>query len=481
MAADCAWSLARGGSVGLAAVLGGSVLRAALCGHRGWAARAAWALLLLPYLTPVLLVAYGYRGPAMLLIHHPVLRELGYDVVLWMRLMPVAVLALHFAPAAVSPQALHCHRLLGAGGARAGRGLRAALAMVLHGPLRGWVAGFGVVFLLAFGEFEMASLFDLRPWTVALFDAQPGHLPLVESLRLAALPAACQAVVLLGVLALLFGGARRPSAEAGQARPAGRPWVRRLGMGYLALAALAVAGVPLWVVLSGAAEGLSSALRGFALSSNVGSSVLFGAAGALVAYVGAGFFLHWEGERPLGKRGLLLALGACVPGLTGALVLALLVLAAFQLPGLKALAGSPVPLIVCLGLMLLPLALVLRALLHALRPGESVHAARLLAAAPAARVRARGARILRMLFSRGRFWLVFLLFCWGYFDLTASAILAPPGTNSVFVLLHNQMHYGGGPVLSAMVLIAFLVPVVLLLIGRGGLKAARWGWVLAHG
>jgi hypothetical protein len=58
---------------------------------------------------------------------------------------------------------------------------------------------------------------------------------------------------------------------------------------------------------------------------------------------------------------------------------------------------------------------------------------------------------------------VFLLLCWGYFDLTAGSLLAPSSMTPVFVRLYNLMHYGESTVLSAMVAVVMLVPVLLLL------------------
>ena len=57
-----------------------------------------------------------------------------------------------------------------------------------------------------------------------------------------------------------------------------------------------------------------------------------------------------------------------------------------------------------------------------------------------------------------------LLFCWAYFDFTASSILAPIGLTAVFVRLHNLAHYGQTAVLSAMMLAAFATPAALLLL-----------------
>ena len=56
-------------------------------------------------------------------------------------------------------------------------------------------------------------------------------------------------------------------------------------------------------------------------------------------------------------------------------------------------------------------------------------------------------------------------------DFTASSILAPVGLTPVFVRLHNLAHYGQTAVLSAMMLAAFLAPV--LAVALGGV-VGRW-------
>jgi ABC-type Fe3+ transport system permease subunit len=79
-------------------------------------------------------------------------------------------------------------------------------------------------------------------------------------------------------------------------------------------------------------------------------------------------------------------------------------------------------------------------------------------------VRGRAGRLRWRLDLRARFWVFFLLFCWAYLELSASAILAPPGHTTAVVRLYNLMHYGRSQVLSAMVLAALLVPLLVVLI-----------------
>jgi hypothetical protein len=143
-----------------------------------------------------------------------------------------------------------------------------------------------------------------------------------------------------------------------------------------------------------------------------------------------------------------------VPGLLGALVLSLIVLALFQIPALRPAYDTLVPLLLALTLLLLPMALLLRWILDATRPGSAVFIASQLDHREG----------LWRLDGRRRFASWALLFCWAFFDFTAASILAPVGFTPVFVRLHNLMHYGQTAVLSAMVCAAFATPLAVLLL-----------------
>ncbi|HUT37275.1 MAG TPA: hypothetical protein VNE39_27585 [Planctomycetota bacterium] len=466
---DYACALARAFGIAAGAVLMGVAVRAAIASCPRRLARLLWLVHIVPFLTPVLLVGYAWSRYASSLIHYPAWNQALYTLLVWLRLTPVATLILHFAPSAMSPEATWCHKLLGKrmGGCVDGWmnvGERQSsnhpflqsspLLFWLHSSGRAFAVAFVVVFLLAFGEFEMASLLCIPSWTVTLFDAQAGGLALGESLRMAA-PGLLIGVALLGLgLWLLFTAPTRGIRPAPARSAMGR--AARSLVGLYLLAALAVATLlPAWLVLEGAARGLGLLPETLALAKEVMASVVFGLAAAACAY-----WLSVIGCRLSGCR-CAIAAALCIPGLLGALVLALLILALFQLPGLRAAYDTPIPLVVALTLLLLPFALVLRMLVSALRPGEASHAARLLTASSESKLARGGRRVLWHLEGQGKLAVAFLLFCWGYFDLTASAILAPSQMAPVIYRLYNFMHYGQTAALSTMVLVCFAVPFLL--------------------
>lgn len=387
---ECGWTLLRALVVGAFALALARPVCALIANARPARRRAAWALLLLPFLTPVVLVGYAYANFSLSLVHHPTLNELLYGVLLVVKLTPVAVVVLHFAPSGLSSEAIHCRRLLhgkwghstfssrgqpvDASATRATRKSRMSpfsdrLAFFVHGPARKACVAAAVVFLFAFAEFDMASLLNVTAWTVSLFDAQVGGLPLAQSLRLASLPILCEAVLLVAVLTVLFGGTRGARLNPERPKPihgaaAGLLWL------YLTVGLGLATVVPLTIVLKGGVLGLSVLKENPGVSADIGTSVLFAGVAAVVAYLAAGWFSQQAGARSQTKRRLLTAFVLSVPGLLGALLLGMLVLGLFQFTALRAAYDTPLPLVVTLMLILFPFAVLLRVLLHAFAPGQ---------------------------------------------------------------------------------------------------------------
>jgi iron(III) transport system permease protein len=467
----------RAGAVGGLGVAGGLALRRLPLSTGPGRRELVWVLLLAPFVTPSLLPGYAYSNLSLALIRHPLLNELLYAGLLLLKLAPVAAAVLFLAPSFVSDQALHCRRLL-----RERRGAAdgpvSYVRFLAHGPLRAWAVAFGLVFLLAFSEFEVASLFGIRRtvWTVPVFEEQAGGLALWITLGMIRLPVACEFAVLLFVFAVLATAAPGPGLQVLQT--VGRaPFRTALGWCLAAFALLAVTLVPAAVVLRGGILGAATVARDLAFAREVGAGLLLGLGAAACAYLGAGWFCRRAVSSASGRVGrLAAALAVSVPGLTGALVLSLVAVAVFSRPVARRLYDTPVPLLGVLALLLLPLALLLRLLLDALRPASDLHVASLLAESRDPRVRRRRRRLVWELIATRSFWAVFLLFCLAYFDLTASAVLCPSGMTTATVRLYNLMHYGRTPMLSAMVCFAFAVPVMMMMLAGGaGRLLARWG------
>ena len=411
---------------GLAIALAGG-LAAWLGAQRGRAEKWAWALLLAPLFTPPLLISYAYARVA--ITAPPWGRELLYLAVLALKLAPVAVLVATLLPSPLSAAARHLYR------AQARPNTGQLLLFHLRGAGEGLRLGAALVFLVAFADFELASLWSLRSWTVTIFDAQVGGLALGDTLRLAALPL----FVEIGVLALL--ARRRPAAV--KAPPVLAPDRRHAPWIYLGAVSLVVTVLPLVLIAGQAAAGLRSLTEHFVLGREIGVSMLFAAAAAICAQALASL-------APLRFARTLAA-----PGLLGALVLALVVLALFQTPPLRWAYDTPLPLVLALTALLLPPALLLRALWQ--RRSPALHLA----------MQSAHPQLRWHLHTRPRALALGLLFGWAYFEFTASSILAPIGFTPVFSRLHNLAHYGQTAVLSAMLLAAFAVPILAVLLAGG--------------
>lgn len=428
------WTLLRALAIGFAALTIGGWLARALAGLRGPRRTAAWTLLLAPMLTPSVLVGYVLARGSLASGVDTRWSETFYAAVLLLKLAPIATVARALIPSPATPASQHCYRLLGP--QPRARTWRFRFQAAGRGP----AIAFTLVFLLVFTEFELAALCNVRSWTVALFDAHAGGLPLAGSLRLAALPAVIGAIA-LAALWLSIRGASPALVSRAESAP------RALSVSviaYLATAVVCVSVVPLTRILSQAAPGFVALVETFSLGTDLAASATFalGASGAV-----------WLVVRHLARWPARAAIGS-LPGLLGALVLSLLMLGLFQVPILRTAYDTLLPLLLALTLLLVPPALLLRWVLDAARPASAVFIAGQL----------HHRELVWRLDGRRRFAAWALLFCWAFFDFTAASILAPVGFTPVFVRLHNLMHYGQTAVLSAMVCAAFATPVAVLLL-----------------
>lgn len=388
----------------------------------------AWGLVLAPFFTPPLLVSYALSKFAMALLVSSWGHEALYIGVLALKLVPVAVVLRVLSPSSLTAEAWHAFRLLPP--TPWWRTMRFRLRAAGHGP---WIVG-GLVFVLAFTDFELASLWGIKTWTMRVFDAQVGGYTLGATLQLAAWPFGVQLCVLTAIAL-----ARREWPGAPEEGSPKTNWVNWV---YPAVSASAVCLLPLLIVAGQAVSGIPSLLENFVLGQELGASAAF-ALGAAAAATAIAVFA---------RRSSMITLVLVAPGLCGALIVSLLLLALFQLPLLRMLYDTPLPLGLALTLLLLPLAFLLGALW--LRTSPALHIAR----------QAGSGRLIWELATRPRAIASGILFCWAYFDFTASSILAPNGFTPVFVRLHNLAHYGQTAVLSAMMLAAFATPILVLLL-----------------
>ena len=442
--------------VGVLAVAAARLVRTLLADRRRPVRRVAWTLLLAPYFTPVLLTGYAYANFSLSLIHHPILNTIFYSALLCWKFTPIAAVILHFTPTPISAEAIHCRQLT-SGSSKFGDWA----FLMRSGCLAGPAAAFAVVFLFAFAEFEMASLMVVKSWTVALFDAHAGGLALGESLRRMLGPLLCEAIAIATAFVVL--GRRQVIPTR---RIEGNCASRWFAWCYLVIAFVLVLAIPAAMVLWGTIRGFGLLMENFVLSREILVSLLFAAGASTLA----GLAVFWLGVAARGRSigsifCKVILVAAVFAGLFGSLVLSLTVLVAVQLPGLISLRDTPVPLVFTLGLVLLPMALVLKRVLELTAHRSALHLTTLMQKSRAVR------ELTWKLSTSGKFWVMVLLFVWAYWDLTASAILAPIGMTPVTVRLYNLMHYGQIAALSAMTCAAFAAPVCVFLLAFG---TRRW-------
>ena len=325
-------------------------------------------------------------------------------------------------------------------GPSTGRRLANAIAFALHGRARAPLLAFAAVFLLAFEDFEMASLFGVPAWTVHLFRAQVGGLPLASSLHLALAPAACEAIVLgAGLLIVLRTRRPAPGQLAGLAVPTRTRslWVwccLAVSFACVCVVPAALLGPHTWSAIGTLAQEMQ-------IASYLRASIVFAATATIVVWLLARWFTLKGNVTPIG-------LALCVPGLFGALVIALCVLWLFQLPLWQTFYDTPAPLLLALAALMLPIAVMLRLLLATHETGPALHVVWLLGRSPNAPLRRAAARLQWHMRGRMHLAALLLLFVWAFFDVVASAMLAPIDMTPASVLLYNQMHYGRSAMLS---------------------------------
>jgi hypothetical protein len=469
-----------------------------------------WGLAFLPLLTPALLPGYAYREWVLseTFLNRPWLTEAFTSSLIVLRMLPVGAATLAcLPPSPVSPTAWHLAAMSLPADAGLLRRIRRRAPLFWHGPVRRAACPFTVVFLVAFQEFELPSLLHRPSWTVWLFDSQVGG---EQWSRLAS---ACVVPVLIqlgvGFLAIwsVGGTPRGTIAQSANRYAVGRYGVSRYGVDKyavgqyavgrygaisngvsrygdpawcIAILTLAVVGIllgPLWRLRPGLPEAVAQLVtdgpRILGWLREIGASLGVSAAGC-----GMAFFLVHSGSQQT-KPGLVRALtGGAVSvfaavGLCGSLPIALAVGAFCRSVLPPQISQSLLPWFFGVVLFALPRLVVLAWVWRRWLTADAVGV--MLKESPFRDVRVRQANIAWTNGGAAR-WLsaaaVVLVIA---FDLTLASILAPVGVVAAPSRLYNLMHYGRTTVLTAMTVVAIVVPGVLLLLGLWGRRmVARW-------
>lgn len=448
------WSALRAVVDALFAVIAGAAIAGELRRSPLGGRRVLWMLVLTTILAPDLIAGYAFSNFSLSLIRDPAWNEAFLTLLIGVKATAVAAVMLYFTPAPpLTPAGRHLLRLAGD---------RVSLPdrwrIIGRGRLIRMLPALAVAFLFAFQQFELPSLTAAKAWTVTLFDRQALVPDPATSAASLVWPVTVELLALGPLLLFVLGAtaSRRHAVPPVQGRCA-----ERASAWFIALIAAALTAiVPCGLLVFEAVPGLGYVLAGTptALSywREIAVALGYGAASALAAYLSAvGLLRLVTSHRRLGVIALALA---CVPGLCGPLVPSLFAVALLQTPWLLPLRDTLLPLVVVLALSLLPRAVLLESLARLVRDSTAISLARKLRMSPDGDQRRAGRLLLWELDGFGRFCRVSLLAYWGYLDLTAATILAPPAVVPVTARLYNLMHYGHNASLSAMALVAVAVP-----------------------
>jgi len=384
-------------------------------------AKRRWLVILLPMLMPSLLLAYAYGDAMLHLMHAPNLRLSLYDSLLAVRFSSLAAVIVGLSGTRATESAAW---IAAQCGDRLSRPRR--LWLKIQEYRRADALAFSVVWLLAFTEFEMASLFSVPSWSVALFDAHAGGIPLRASLWRALVPV----LTALPIVGWLVCELRNAGQLPGKGR---RIRAGRGGLVVLGVVAVSVL-YPVWVAVAEIAKPGGLPPGSLQL---LWRTLWLSALAALLALVLAVC---------LRRRGWLLVV--CVPALVGALPTSLLMVA---LP--RSGQTSVAALVVALTLLCFPIVAV-----AVVRHGQS----NLEVIQMAPRLASRFLLTLRME-GTALFFGWWLATIWATQSITCWAMLAPIGLDGYYVRLHNLLHYGHNQSNALLLLVGVLVPLAGLL------------------
>jgi hypothetical protein len=475
------WSFAR--SVVIASVaLWPVVLLVRQIDHsRAKRARTIWLLLsVFPFFVPELLIGFSYRLTATQLslgsspLFAATCTELLYSVLQLSRCAAVGIAVSLLLPRSeVSRESLHSWNLVRSSIDRS-LWWRGWLALSLAGSWQPLMICWSVMALITFQEFETAALMqiDRHPiaWSVWLFDAHAARQPLADSLRMIVAPLSCEALLLSPALFLLMRrpGALQSPADEDSFDHSALPEPRRRWQTSVAWLCPGIVLMLLWPMY----ENLMAAMAGVAslLTQNsllrqslqqILASTMFAAAATFLAMALALRLLSSKSQSIDDARSRWLLVVLLIPGLSGSLVMSLLLLSIFQLPVVRILYDTWLPMLLGQTLAVLPKATVVVFLLQRITDAAALHSAGLLLASSDLRTRRKASSVIwRMWTSR---WLLggLVVAQWCFWDVTVSSILRPVQLEPVVTRLYNEMHYGRTEALMSLSVLATMLPLAI--------------------
>ena len=370
---------------------------------------------------------------------------------------------------------------------------RGWLRLKIFGAWQTSLVAWSAMALVGFQEFETAALMQIDQypisWSVWLFDAHAARLSLSDSLQMMIGPLLCELAMLCPAFCVLFLRPASDDSNHGSSRgfkPRPTLWT---SVSFSALLTPGVVLFALWplinnflpIVRGGMLLLQSATFRqssgqiltstGFAIGATILSmGIAARILSAMIERRDAGRQSPSQtSNQPLMARVTptnwalaavnVSSIALLLPGLLGSLVLSLSLLTIFQLPGLRVLYDTWLPMLLGQTLAILPFALGVVLLLMQTSDPAASHSAKLLALSSEKLIQRQSANI-RWRLTTGRWLLGGLIIAHRCFwDVTVASILRPVELEPVITRLYNEMHYGRTEALMSLSIFAAHTPV----------------------
>jgi iron(III) transport system permease protein len=428
-----------------------------------------WGILCFPVFVPELLAGYSYANFSLNLVQWSWLNEVLYFLLLFIKVLPVSVIIFYLSPPPeISESALYCEDLLKRNSFVKKQNVYHKWLGIYKGYQTQVLFVFAVTFLYAFQEFQVASLLGFTyqnrhypaSWPVWLFDAQSTGMLHSETMKRMVFPLLCEIVVVIPLIFVMVKFSGNPARSQSYSCPfskSARKWI--IGYGILSLICFVL--IPFFVIGSEFAVGWKTILQ----NSKYFTEILTGLSLSLVASVitvllSSRLSLYLIKKKKNKFSGVYLAL-LMLPGFFGSLILSLSMFDVFQGELFSRFLDTLIPYFVAMLFFLLPRILILQ-ILFLIREKRESYALIEMMNTNLSSYRSNVQNLKWHLKYRHQFWLVCLGSMWGYWDLTISSILLPARYSTATVRLYNLMHYGRSETLSAMLVFAIIIPVVVI-------------------
>lgn len=421
-------------------------------------------LILGPFLVPELIVGYTWSLISLKLVQYPLLIELVYSGLVLLKVVPVGIVCFYIsAPSLISTESDFIRKSANSTATQISKVISRWSFFLWKHVLQSIPVG-ALLFLLAFQEFEMASLIYRDSWTVWIFDAQARGVSITNTISYLTGPLLIEIGVISGAIYFLSRIRNLPQFEWHRSEKKAHPFLSILSWGYLVTAFFVAVVIPFSLTGWGGVLALGSLFQNhlqlIETLSECAWGLVYGITSGIAAWGLATFFFSSKRSRQIKMLGFLF----CLPGLCGSLTLGVVMANLFLTESAFWLYDTPLALFFTLILFLFPRAAFLKLMILAPQQNDSLFLVRLLSHSKNQTQALSGSLLQWNLNGKMQYWSVIILAFWAYWDVTMSSILSPNNTMTSSVRLYGLMHYGQNSVLSALTFLSLCIPVLISLL-----------------